>query len=264
MPTGPVPSPIESLFGSSAAVLAQADVAQPAFEFLADPNVAYVLLVLGFLGFFLELSAPGTSVPGIVGAVSLVLAVIGLSALPFQWQGAILIALAFVLFIADIFLPSLGALTVGGLAALVAGSYLLFDDGGTVSISRPLIWAVTVMLIGLFALLGVAALTVFRRQPATGREGLVGAVGTVRQPLNPDGMVFVAGELWQATAAGDRRASMPPIEANVPVAVTGVDGLRIFVRRATPAEVEAAGVAVIGDSRPAIAQDAIRPVPESS
>jgi membrane-bound serine protease (ClpP class) len=233
MPTGPVPSPIEPLFGSSAALVAQVDMARPAFEFLADPNVAYVLLILGFLGFFLELSAPGTSVPGIVGAVSLVLAAIGLSALPFQWQGAILIALAFVLFIADIFLPSLGALTVGGFAALVAGSYLLFDDGGTVYISRPLIWAVTVMLIGLFA-------------------------------LNPDGMVFVAGELWQATAAGDRRASLPPIEANVPVTVTGVDGLRIFVRRATPAEVEAAGVAVIGDSRPAIAHDAIRPVPESS
>src|SRR5690606_13613523 len=134
---------------------------------------------------------------------------------------------------------------------LVAGSYLLFDDGSSVSISRPLIWAVTLGLLLIFALIGAAALTVFRRQPATGREGLVGAVGTVRQSLNPDGMVFVAGELWQATAAGDRRASMPPIDSNVPVTVTGIDGLRIFVRRATPGEVEAAGVAVIGDARPA-------------
>lgn len=240
---------------SSFLPLAQLDAAQPAFDVLSDPNIAYILLVIGFLGIFLELSAPGTSVPGIVGAVSLVLAAIGLSALPFQWQGALLIGFAFLLFIADIFLPSLGALTVGGLTALVAGSYLLFDDAGSVAISRPLIWAVTVGLVALFAAIGFAALTVFRREPATGREGLIGAVGTVRQPLDPDGMVFVSGELWQATAASDRLTSMPPIEANVPVTVTGVDGLRIFVRRATPGEADAAGVAVIGDLRPSVSVD---------
>jgi membrane-bound serine protease (ClpP class) len=264
MLTGPTHAAILERYAPPIVVLAQVDALRPAFDVLANPNVAYVLLIIGFLGFFLELSAPGTSVPGVVGAVSLVLAAIGLSALPFQWQGAILIGLAFVLFIADIFLPSLGALTVGGLAALVAGSYLLFDDGGSVFISRPLIWAVTAALVGLFALIGVAALTVFRRQPATGREGLVGAVGTVRQSLDPDGMVFVAGELWQATAAGDRRASMPPIETNVPVTVTGIDGLRIFVRRATPSEVEAAGVAVIGDLRPMLGRESASAVPESS
>jgi membrane-bound serine protease (ClpP class) len=231
---------------------------------LADPNVAYVLLVLGFLGFFLELSSPGTSVPGAVGAICLVLAAIGLSQLPFTWAGALLIAVAFLLFIADLFLPSLGLLTVSGLAMLVAGSYLLFDDAQGVAVSQPLIWAVAVALVGLFAVIGGFALTVLRRKPATGREGLVGEVGTVRRTLDPDGVVFVYGELWQATAPGDTVAAQPPIEERVPVTVTGMDGLRLLVRRATAAEMSAAGVAVIGDARPATDQEAGLPVAETT
>lgn len=225
--------------------------AQTFLDWLADPNVAYLLLVVGFLGLFLELSAPGTTIPGVVGAASLLLAAVGLSELPFQWRGAALIGLAFILFVTDLFVPSLGLLTVGGFVALVVGSYLLFDETGAVTISRPLIWAVTALLVLLFVLIGAAALTVFRRKPATGREGLVGAVGTVRQTLNPDGMVFVYGELWQATAAGDGLGGSRSIEPNVPVTVTGMDGLRLFVRRATAAEAADAGVAVIGDTRPA-------------
>ena len=217
---------------------------------LADPNVAYLLLVLGFLGLFLELSSPGTSIPGVFGVISLILAAIGLSQLPFDWRGALLIVVAFALFFADIFLPSLGLLTLSGLALLVAGSYVLFDEAQGVFVNRTLIWAVAAGLVGLFLVIGGFALTVWRRKPATGREGLVGAVGTVRQPLDPDGLVFVSGELWQATAPGDSEATAPPIPERVPVTITGVDGLRLLVRRATAAEMEAAGVAVIGDLRP--------------
>jgi membrane-bound serine protease (ClpP class) len=253
-----------SLSGIPTAIVPLQTALPPVLDWLADPNVAYVLLVVGFLGLFLELSAPGTAIPGVAGAVSLVLAAIGLSALPFQWQGAVLIGFAFLLFVVDIFVPSLGALTVGGLAALVAGSYLLFDGSGTVEISRPLIWAVTALLVVLFALIGLAALSVFRRTPATGREGLVGAVGTVRQTLDPDGMVFVAGELWQATAPGDRITSLPPIEPRVAVTVTGMDGLRLVVRRATAAEIEAAGVAAIGDRRPAPVPEPAQPLQDAS
>jgi membrane-bound serine protease (ClpP class) len=223
---------------------------------LADPNVAYLLLVLGFLGLFLELSSPGTSIPGTLGVISLILATIGLSQLPFDWRGALLILVAFLLFFADIFLPSLGLLTLSGLALLVAGSYVLFDEAQGVFVNRPLIWAIAVSLVGVFVVIGGFALSVWRRKPATGREGLVGAVGTVRSALNPDGIVFVYGELWQATAPGDSDAAAPPIAERVPVTVTGMDGLRLFVRRATAAEAEAAGVAVIGDSRPAMTQEA--------
>ncbi|HEX2281980.1 MAG TPA: NfeD family protein, partial [Thermomicrobiales bacterium] len=158
---------------------------------------------------------------------------------------------AFLLFFADVFLPSLGLLTLSGLALLVAGSYVLFDETQGIFVNRPLIWAIAVGLVGIFAVIGGFALSVWRRKPATGREGLVGVVGTVRKPLDPDGVVFVAGELWQATASGDNDAAAPPIAERVPVTVTGMDGLRLFVRRSTADEAEAAGVAVIGDSRPA-------------
>jgi membrane-bound serine protease (ClpP class) len=227
-----------------------------AIRALADPNLAYLLLVLGFLGFFLELSSPGTAIPGAIGAVALILAAIGLSQLPFDWRGALLILVAFLLFFADIFLPSLGLLTLSGLALLVAGSYVLFDEAQGVFVNRQLIWAIVVGLVALFLVIGGFALSVLRRQPATGREGLVGSVGTVRQALDPDGVVFVHGELWQATAPGDTVAATPPIADRVPVTVTGVDGLRLLVRRSTAAETDAAGVAVIGDVRPATIQEA--------
>jgi membrane-bound serine protease (ClpP class) len=231
---------------------------------LADPNLAYLLLVLGFLGLFLELSSPGTSIPGAFGVIALILAAIGLSQLPFDWRGAILILVAFALFFADIFLPSLGLLTLSGLALLVAGSYVLFDESQGVAVSRPLIWAIAVGLVGMFVVIGGFALSVWRRKPATGREGLVGSVGTVRQSLDPDGIVFVYGELWQATAPGDTVAATPPIEARVPITVTGMDGLRLIVRRATESEVAAAGVAIVGDIRPATNQEAGLPLAETS
>src|SRR5215213_5908157 len=182
-----------------------------AIRALANPNVAYLLLVLGFLGLFLELSSPGASIPGAVGVISLILAAIGLSQLPFDWRGALLILIAFLLFFADIFLPSLGLLTLSGLALLVAGSYVLFDEAQGVFVNRALIWAIAAGLVGIFLVIGGFALTVWRRKPATGREGLVGVVGTVRKPLNPDGVVFVSGELWQATAPGDTVEAVPPI-----------------------------------------------------
>ena len=237
-------------------IQAQSDSAfAAALAALADPNVAYILLVLGFLGLFLELSSPGTSIPGAIGVICLILAAIGLSQLPFDWRGALLILVAFLLFFADIFVPSLGLLTLSGLALLVAGSYVLFDEAQGVFVNRPLIWAIAASLVGMFVVIGGFALSVWRRKPATGREGLVGAVGTVRKSLDPDGVVFVYGELWQATAPGDTVAAAPPIPERVPVTVTGMDGLRLLVRRATEAEIDAAGVAVIGDPRPTTGQE---------
>src|SRR4028119_1371474 len=115
----------------------RASALESALGALADPNVAYILLVLGFLGLFLELSSPGTSIPGAIGVICLILAAIGLSQLPFDWRGALLILVAFLLFFADIFLPSLGLLTLSGLALLVAGSYVLFDEAqGVFEIGR--------------------------------------------------------------------------------------------------------------------------------
>lgn len=225
-------------------------VFDPFLRVLADPNVAYVLLCLGFLGLFLELSSPGTSIPGAVGAGALILAGIGLWQLPFDWRGALFILIAFLLLFADLFVPSLGLLTLGGLALLIMGSYMLFDESQGLAVSRPLIWALTIILVVLFAVIGGFAISVLRRKPATGREGLVGSVGTVRQALDPDGIVFVYGELWQATASDSEDGVTLPIGARVPVTVLGMDGLRLLVRPSTAAEASAAGVAIIGDRRP--------------
>ena len=264
----PLSLPIHRMpLGPLVPALLQTESANPfqtAVSALADPNVAYLLLVLGFLGLFLELSSPGTSIPGAFGVVALILAAVGLSQLPFDWRGALLILIAFLLFFADIFLPSLGLLTLSGLALLVAGSYVLFDEAQGAAVSRPLIWAIAVALVGMFAVIGGFALSVWRRKPATGREGLVGAVGTVRQTLDPDGLVFVAGELWQATAPGGADDAVTPIDARVPVTVTGMDGLRLLVRRATENEAAAAGVAIIGDTRPATVQEAGLPVADAT
>jgi membrane-bound serine protease (ClpP class) len=258
------PRPPGDAFHAQFSLLAQTSrPLDTAVKALADPNVAYLLLVIGFLGLFLELSSPGTSLPGAIGVICLILAAIGLSQLPFDWRGALLILVAFLLFFADIFLPSLGLLTLSGLALLVAGSYVLFDEAQGVFVNRSLIWAIAAGLVGIFLAIGGFALTVWRRKPATGREGLVGAVGTVRRSLNPDGVVFVSGELWQATAPGDSVEALPPIAERVPVTVTGMDGLRLFVRRATAAEAEVAGVAVIGDSRPGPNQEAGIPLADT-
>lgn len=230
----------------------QSSDVHPLLAVLADPNIAYVLLSLGFLGLFLELAAPGASVPGVLGAICLVLAAIGLWQLPFDWRGALMILVAFILLFVDLFVPSLGLLTVGGLALMVAGSYVLFDESQGVAIYRPLIWAVAILLGLMFAAIGGFALAVLRRKPTTGREGLVGMVGTVRKTLDPDGMIYIDGALWQATATPGSAEPTAHIPERVPVTVTGIDGLRLFVRRATAEEAAGAGVVVIGDQRTAI------------
>jgi membrane-bound serine protease (ClpP class) len=233
-------------------LLQQSTEVHPLLAVLADPNVAYILLSLGFLGLFLELAAPGASVPGVLGAVCLTLAALALWQLPFDWRGALMILVAFILLFIDLFVPSLGLLTIGGLALMVAGSYVLFDEAQGIAIYRPLIWVVTILLGLMFAAIGGFALAVLRRKPATGREGMVGMVGTVRQTLDPDGMIYIDGALWQATATQDSAEAMPPILERVPVTVTGMDGLRLFVRRATTEEAARTGVVVMGDRRPVI------------
>jgi membrane-bound serine protease (ClpP class) len=233
-----------------AVLLQQTTDVHPLLAVLADPNVAYILLSLGFLGLFLELAAPGTSVPGVLGAICLTLAAVALWQLPFEWRGVLMILVAFILLLIDLFVPSLGLLTIGGLVLMVAGSYVLFDESQGVAISRPLIWVVAILLGLMFAAIGGFALAVLRRKPVTGREGMLGMVGTVRQTLDPDGMIYIDGALWQATATPDDPDTTPTIHERVPVTVTGIDGLRLFVRRATAEEAERAGVVVMGDRRP--------------
>jgi membrane-bound serine protease (ClpP class) len=225
------------------------------WQLLADPTVAYILLSLGSLGLFLELSNPGAILPGVVGGIFLLLALYSLGTLPVDWTGVLLIGFAFVLFAVDLFVPSFGSLTIGGVVSFVLGSYLLIggDAPAGFAIAEPVIWTMTALLVALFLFIGGSVVRARLRRPTTGRESLLGAVGTVRRAIDPAGMVFMRGELWSATAADDR-----PIAAGTSVAVTTVDGLRLVVRPiAVP---EGAGTA----SLPGIDPRVVVPVTEHS
>jgi membrane-bound serine protease (ClpP class) len=216
---------------------------------LSDPTIAYILLSLGSLGLILELSNPGAVVPGVVGGLCLLIALYGLGTLPVNWAGVLLIGFGFLLLALDVFVPSFGTLTIGGIIAFIFGSHLLV--GGNVpglEIAPAVIWTMSALLVGFFIFIGGSVMTSAFRRPKTGRESIVGAIGVARQPLDPDGMVFATGELWQATLEGGTGQRLP---AGTPVAVTAIDELRLIVRPATAAEAADAGVVVIDDRPPA-------------
>lgn len=212
-------------------------------QLLAEPTVAYLLLSLGSIGIFLELSNPGATVPGVVGGLCLLLGLFLLGTLPVNWTGVLLIAFGLILLIVDVFVPSLGILTIGGLVSFVLGSYLLFGDGAPpgYDINPVAIWSVAGFLVVFFLLIGGAVIRAQRRKPATGQEGLIGEIGHARTDLNPDGMVFVAGELWQATAVSPEPNPKPvTVPAGSPVVVTRMRGLHLDVRPATAEDLEPA------------------------
>jgi membrane-bound serine protease (ClpP class) len=224
-------------------------------QMLADPTIAYLLLSLGLLGLYVELSHPGVTVPGVVGGIAVVLGLFALGTLPVNWAGVLLIALAFVLFAADLFLPSFGTLTIGGLVSFVLGSYLLIGSNAPpgYEVARPVIWTLTACLLVFSLFLAAAVLKARLRRPATGKQAMIDMVGTVRSALKPSGMVFVNGELWSATLEGRGQTEVPE---GTPVVVTRVEGLRLVVRPATAAEVaraeQAERQAEVGDRREVI------------
>ncbi len=204
-------------------------------QFLSNPNIGYLFLSLGMLGIFFELSNPGGMLPGIAGAIGLIIGLVSLGSLPVNWAGVGLMGLAFLLFIADIFLPSAGLLTAGGIAAFLFGSFMLIDEGVPgYQLSRLTVWTVAACLAVFFIAMGALALKTRFNRPIVGREGLIGAIGVVRQTLAPSGMVFAQGELWSATL--DESTGDHELEEGKSVVVIGLDGLRLIVRPATDAE----------------------------
>lgn len=195
-------------------------------QLLVDPTVAYLLLSLGSIGIFLEISNPGAIVPGVVGVLALLLGLFGLGTLPVNWTGVLLIGFGIVLLITDVFVPSFGILTIGGLTSFVIGSYLLFGDSAPpgYEISPVVIWTVTGCLVVFFLLIGSAVMRTQFRKPTTGRRGLIGEEGTVRRALDPEGLVYVHGELWRAHTVD--RTHVP---AGTVVTISAIDGLAATV-----------------------------------
>ncbi|HEV2529498.1 MAG TPA: NfeD family protein [Thermomicrobiales bacterium] len=222
--------------------------------FLFQPTVAYLLLCLGAVGVFLELSTSGFTFAGIWGLVALVGAVLILGAMPVNWIGLVLLAGGLVLLIIDIFVRSLGLLTVGGIAGFVVGSYVLFEGDGTAGyvVAPAAIWAVTISLIVFFVFRAGSSIKGMRKRRASGREAMVGQVGLARTALAPEGMVDVDGETCRAHALTLHRSAVAPvIAAGAPVVVTRIDGLLLEVRAASKVEAEQAGHAVETDREPA-------------
>lgn len=201
------------------------DAAENVLSLLGDPNVGFILMTIAIYGIIFELSNPGSVFPGVIGGLALVLAFVSFAVVTVNVAGLLLIGFALILFIADIKVPSHGVLTSGGIASFVFGSLLLTGDRAPLlRISLTLILTVAVLTAGLFLFAVGAGVRAQRRRVQTGREGLIGAVGVARDELDPDGMVFVQGELWKAHSANGG------VSAGRAVRVVAVDGLRLTVR----------------------------------
>lgn len=167
---------------------------------LAHPSLAYILLLLGIYGLIYELATPGGVAPGVLGAILLVLALVGLETLEVNWGGIALIALSVGFFIGDIKLPGYGALTAGGIVAFVLGSAILFPGVRIPHLKLPWVTIGAAALVTAAFFIGIvgAGLRALRQKVTTGVEGLIGAEGTAKTDLKPEGIVHIKGEDWQA------------------------------------------------------------------
>ncbi len=191
---------------------------------LSDPNLAYILMGIAMLGILVELYSPGLILPGIVGGICFVLALYALGTLQANWAGLALIGLAFIFFIAEAFTTSFGMLLVGGIISMILGSMLLFRTP-EFSISPWTIAGVTGFFSIAIIFLIVNVLRTQRRRQPTGVEAMLGETAKARTALNPRGMVFTHGELWQAVSESGA------IEPGEEVRVTGIEGLKLKVTK---------------------------------
>ena len=190
---------------------------------ISDPNIAYILMMIGLAGMYFELAHPGAIFPGVIGAISLILAFYSFQTLPVNYAGLLLIALAIVFFIAEIKVASYGILSLGGIVSLALGSIMLFEDVG---VSLRLMAPTIVLIGGFFVIVSTLAFRAYRSKPQSGVEGLIGEVGVVQKPIDPEGLVFVHGEYWRAV-------SSEKLEPGEMVTVEEVTGLILKVRKAS-------------------------------
>ncbi|HDH04272.1 MAG TPA: nodulation protein NfeD [Nitrospirae bacterium] len=193
-------------------------------DLISNPNVAYLLMLLGFYGIFFELTSPGAIFPGVIGVLSLILALYSFQTLPVNYAGLLLIVLAIVLFILEIKVTSYGMLTIGGLISMLIGSMMLFDSPlPFFRLSLKVILPAVILTTLFFGLTVSLAVKAYRRKPVTGAEGLVGLEGTARTDIHKSGQVFVHGEIW--TAYSDE-----PVKTGEKVVVEKVENLKLKVR----------------------------------
>ncbi|RMG72417.1 MAG: nodulation protein NfeD, partial [Nitrospirae bacterium] len=192
---------------------------------IGNPNVAYILMLLGFYGLFFELTNPGTIFPGVFGAICLILAFYSFQTLPVNYAGLLLIILSIILFVLEIKITSHGVLTIGGIISMIIGSLMLFKSPGPFfKLSLYLIVPAAVATAAFFTITFSLAFKAWRRKPVTGVEGLIGLEGVAHTDIHKEGMALVRGEYWQAF-------SDEPIRKGEKIRVEAVRGLKIKVKR---------------------------------
>ncbi len=205
------------------------DLRTQILSIIANPNIAFLFMIVGFYGIVFELFNPGALVPGTIGGISLILGMFALSVLPFNFAGLALIGLGLALLVAEIFSPSFGILGIGGTIALAAGGVFLFDsDVPGLETSIPVLAAIVVASLSFTMLIARMAMTSHRRGVTTGRSDLLQAEGKVQDWDGTQGHVFVHGERWNARHDG------AALEPGTRVRIERIDGLTLDVSPAAP------------------------------
>ncbi len=194
---------------------------------LTNPNIAYILLLLGIYGLFFELQNPGSIFPGVVGGICLILGFYALHLLPVNYAGVALIFLSAILFILEIYITSHGLLTIGGVISLILGSLILFEsDVPYLRVSWEVIMIVVIIVVGFVVFLLTLGIRAQFRRKVSGREGLIGEFGTAKTTIGPKGgTVFVRGEFWNAVS--DKK-----IKKDERIVVVGVEKMVLKVESA--------------------------------
>jgi membrane-bound serine protease (ClpP class) len=191
---------------------------------ITDPNIAYILMLIGIYGLFFEFANPGFVLPGVAGAISLLLALYAFQVLPVNYAGLALLSLGIMFMLAEAFVPSFGALGFGGVIAFVIGSIILFDQEGTgYAVSLPLIFALSFITAGFFLFIIAAAIKARERPVVSGQEELLQATGEVLGDFEGKGHIRIHGEVWLAESA-------TPLRQGDRVQVLAVDGLVLKVQ----------------------------------
>ncbi|MBW2631228.1 MAG: nodulation protein NfeD [Deltaproteobacteria bacterium] len=193
---------------------------------LSNPNIAYLLLMIGLAGLYFEFANPGAILPGVVGGISLILAFFAMQTLPVNYAGIALIIFGIILFIAEIKIVSHGMLSVAGIISLVLGSIMLFETSSSPAVRVSLgVMIPTIIIVSLFFIAVVSlAVKAQMKKPFTGVDGMVGREGKTITPVYTDGKVLVKGERWNAF-------SKELIEEGTDVSVVGIEGLRLKVKK---------------------------------
>ncbi|HIC91756.1 MAG TPA: nodulation protein NfeD [Syntrophaceae bacterium] len=191
---------------------------------LSDPNIAYVLMMIGMTGLFFELAHPGAIFPGVIGGICLILAFFAFQTLPINYAGILLIILSIILFILEVKVTSFGLLGIAGIICLILGSLMLFRVPSYMGVS----WKTVIPTVGaislFFLIIGTLAFKAYVSKPKTGMEGLIGAQGVATKRIVGEGKVFVHGEYWNAE-------SEEVIESGEKIEVIGSEHLRLKVKK---------------------------------